>query len=152
MKKGKESDLKWKQNLVQNILRPFKVMIFFGQNYDQLEHIFSQKLGILTDFTYTKTWAQEVNRAWKMDSILQNFLVKASYDIPPPEGSTYLCCTTPCFHVISISLISNGDHPCAHYFLWILPLCALLLCSMTHYDITMAHDVARDAPLWHNNG
>ncbi len=23
-----------------------------------------------------------------------------------------------------------------------LPLCALLLCSMTHYDITMAHDVA----------
>ncbi len=34
-----------------------------------------------------------------------------------------------------------------HYFLWILPLCALLLCSMTHYDITMAHDVGRDAPL-----
>ncbi len=33
-------------------------------------------------------------------------------------------------------------------FLWILPLCAQLLCSMTHYDITMAHDVGRDAPLW----
>ncbi len=28
---------------------------------------------------------------------------------------------------------------------------ALLLCSVTHYDITMAHEVARDAPLWHNN-
>ncbi len=28
-------------------------------------------------------------------------------------------------------------------YLWILPLCALLLCSMTHYDITMAHDVPR---------
>ncbi len=64
----------------------------------------------------------------------------------------YLCRTMSCFHVISISLISGGDHPCAHYFLWILPLCALHLCSMTHYDITMAHDVARDASLWHNNG
>ncbi len=42
-----------------------------------------------------------------------------------------------CFHVISTSLISGGDHPYAHYFLLILPLCALLLCSMTHYDITM---------------
>ncbi len=49
------------------------------------------------------------------------------------------------FHMISISLISGGDHPCAHYFVWILPLCVLRLCSMTHYDITMAHDVARDA-------
>ncbi len=37
-------------------------------------------------------------------------------------------------------------------FLWILPLCALLLCSMTHYDITMGHDVVRGAPLWNNNG
>ncbi len=52
-----------------------------------------------------------------------------------------LCRTMACFHVISISLISGGDHPCAHYFLSILPLCALLLCSMTHYDITMGHDV-----------
>ncbi len=39
------------------------------------------------------------------------------------------------------------DHPCAHYFLWILPLYALLLCSMAHYDTTMALDIARDAPL-----
>ncbi len=37
-------------------------------------------------------------------------------------------------------------------FLWILPICALLLRSMTHYDITMGHDIVRDAPLWHNNG
>ncbi len=41
---------------------------------------------------------------------------------------------------------------CAHYFLWILPLCALVLCSMTHYDITMDYDVAKDAPLWHHSG
>ncbi len=56
-----------------------------------------------------------------------------------------------CFHVISISLISSGDHPCAHYILWILPLCALRLCCMNHYDITMAHEVARDAPLMGND-
>ncbi len=60
--------------------------------------------------------------------------------------------TMACFHVISTSMISGRDHPCAHYFLWILPLCALLLCSMTHYDITMDYDVVRDAPLWNNNG
>ncbi len=28
---------------------------------------------------------------------------------------------------------------------WILPLCVLRLCSMTHYDITMGNDIARDA-------
>ncbi len=49
-----------------------------------------------------------------------------------------------CFHVISTSLISGRDHPGAHYVLWILPLYALLLYSMTHYDITMGHDVVRD--------
>ncbi len=40
---------------------------------------------------------------------------------------------------------------CTHYFLWILPMCALFLCSMTHYDITIGHDVAKDAPLWHHS-
>ncbi len=35
-----------------------------------------------------------------------------------------------------------------HYILWKLPLCALVLCSMTHYDITMGHNIAsRDALL-----
>ncbi len=34
--------------------------------------------------------------------------------------------------------------PVVHYCLWILPLCTLLLCSMTHYDITMGNDVAMD--------
>ncbi len=29
--------------------------------------------------------------------------------------------------------------------LWRLRLCTLCLCSTTHYDITMANDVARDA-------
>ncbi len=61
----------------------------------------------------------------------------------------YLCCTITCFHVISISLISGGDHTCTHYFLWRLPLCTLLLCSMTHYDITMGHNISGDAPLCH---
>ncbi len=47
-----------------------------------------------------------------------------------------------CFHMIS--LISDGNYPCVHYFLWRLPLCALLLCSMTHYDIKIGNNVARD--------
>ncbi len=38
-----------------------------------------------------------------------------------------------------------------HYDMWRLPLCALLLCSMTHYDITMGHDIANDVPLWHHS-
>ncbi len=47
-----------------------------------------------------------------------------------------------CFHVISITVISGGDHivlttVCGYY------LCALLLCSMTHYDITMAHELLK---------
>ncbi len=31
--------------------------------------------------------------------------------------------------------------------LWRLPLCALLLCFMIYYDITMGHDIARDATM-----
>ncbi len=42
--------------------------------------------------------------------------------------------------MISISLISGGDYPCVQYVLWKLPLCALLLCSLTHYDITVGND------------
>ncbi len=72
--------------------------------------------------------------------ICQMFIIQAHWSMD-------LCRTIACFH-----MISGGDHPCAHYFLWILALCALLLCSMIHYDITMAHDVGSDAPLWHNNG
>ncbi len=55
-----------------------------------------------------------------------------------------LCRTMACFHVISISMIFDGDYPCAHHFMWRLPLSTLLLCSMTHYDITMGNNVARD--------
>ncbi len=66
-------------------------------------------------------------------------------------GEYILCCTMACFHMISTSLISGGGHPCAHYFSWRLPLCALLLCSMTKYDTTMGTLVARDAPLWHHH-
>ncbi len=38
-----------------------------------------------------------------------------------------LCNTMACFDVISLSLISGGDHPFALYFLWRLPLCILRL-------------------------
>ncbi len=55
-----------------------------------------------------------------------------------------LCRTMACFHVILISLISDGDYPRVHYFLWRLPLCQLLSCSMTQYDITMGNDIASD--------
>ncbi len=34
--------------------------------------------------------------------------------------------------------------PVGHYFLWILPLYTLLLCSTTLYDITMGNDIIRD--------
>ncbi len=30
---------------------------------------------------------------------------------------------------------------------WRSLLCSLLACSMTHYDITMGHDIVRDAPI-----
>ncbi len=53
------------------------------------------------------------------------------------------CHTMPCFCVIYRSTLDIT--PVAHYFLWILPLCTLHLCSMTHYDITMGNDVDRDA-------
>ncbi len=49
-----------------------------------------------------------------------------------------LCHTMSCFHVISISLISSGDYPCAHYFFVdITPVCTTF----------MFHD-----SLWHHNG
>ncbi len=38
--------------------------------------------------------------------------------------------------------ISGGDYPSEHYSLWRLP--ALLLCYMTHYDITMGNNIAMD--------
>ncbi len=37
------------------------------------------------------------------------------------------------FHAISISLISDGDYPCVHYF-----------CPETHYDSTMGNVNARN--------
>ncbi len=51
-----------------------------------------------------------------------------------------------CFHMIFISLISNGDYPSVHYILCTLPLWALLLCSLIDgdYDITICNDFARD--------
>ncbi len=55
------------------------------------------------------------------------------------------------FHVISISLISGGHHVVLTTFCGV-PLCALLLCSMTHYDITMDHDIGKDAQLWNHSG
>ncbi len=81
-----------------------------------------------------------------------------------------LCCTMACFHMISISLISGGDHPvlttfyghypCVHYFnvpclimtsQWVMTLLGMSHCRTTmgnniardiHYDVTMENDVA----------
>ncbi len=62
-----------------------------------------------------------------------------------------LCRTTACFHVISISLISSGDHPCAHslhyfYVSWLIMTsqCLMTLLEMPHCGTTMLNDVARD--------
>ncbi len=66
---------------------------------------------------------------------------------PGQRVSHFMLYYMACFHMISISLISGGDHPCTHYYLWGLLLCVLLLCSMTHYYITMGHDIARDATI-----
>ncbi len=63
----------------------------------------------------------------------------------PLLSDTFDTLYSPSFHVISISLIPDGDYTCAHCFLGRLPLCTRLLCSMTHYDITMGNDVAREA-------
>ncbi len=52
-----------------------------------------------------------------------------------------------CFLCDLHTQISRGDYPCEHFFLQVkLPLRALLLilCSMTHYDITMGTDVTKD--------
>ncbi len=38
-----------------------------------------------------------------------------------------------------------GDYACVHYFLGRLRMCALLLCSMTYYDITMGNIITRNA-------
>ncbi len=43
-------------------------------------------------------------------------------------------------HILDLWWSSYGGH----YILWRLPLYALLLCSMAHYDITMCNDIARD--------
>ncbi len=41
-----------------------------------------------------------------------------------------------CFHVISISLISGGDHPCAHYFHYFyVPARPLIYCLAPNYVI-----------------
>ncbi len=53
-----------------------------------------------------------------------------------------------CFHVISISLISGGDHPCAHYFYvpWLIMTSqwVMMLLGMPHYGTTMGDNVTRD--------
>ncbi len=51
-------------------------------------------------------------------------------------------CTLPFVEITTVHTFC--DYPCAHYILW-LPLCILLLCSMTHHDITMGNNIARDA-------
>ncbi len=63
----------------------------------------------------------------------------------------YLWCTITWISILispmeitPVSTTFCWDYPCEHYFLWRLPLWALLLCSITHYDITMGNDIARN--------
>ncbi len=84
---------------------------------------------------------------------------------PYISGHTYtsscciLCRTMACFHVISISLISGGDHVVHTYFYvpwlimtsqWVMMLLGMPHCGTTmgnitrdiHYDVTMDNDIA----------
>ncbi len=66
-------------------------------------------------------------------------------------GPTY--CTCVMYFMPYYGLFSRDIHILDLW--WRSPLCSLLalcLCYMAHYDITMGHAIARDAPLWHNNG
>ncbi len=58
-----------------------------------------------------------------------------------------LCHTSMFQHTILYIHISIGYYvyPCSALLFVELPLCALLLCSMAHFDITMDNDVVRDA-------
>ncbi len=65
--------------------------------------------------------------------------------------STSLCRTMACFHVISISLISIGDHPCVDYlhyvyvpWLIMTSLWDMTLLGMPYCGTTMGNDIARD--------
>ncbi len=65
--------------------------------------------------------------------------------------SIYLCHTTACFHMISIFLLSGGDHPCAHYLHylyvpWLIMTSqwVMTLLGMPHCGTTLANDDARD--------
>ncbi len=49
-----------------------------------------------------------------------------------------------CFEHNLHTQISGRGYPCEHYFLWRLPLWGHLLCSVTHYDITMGNTIASD--------
>ncbi len=57
------------------------------------------------------------------------YLLVVQVDSEGHYASLYvLCRTMVCFHVISISLISGGDHPCAHYFFVdITPVCTTFM-------------------------
>ncbi len=55
-----------------------------------------------------------------------------------------LCHTMPCCERNLINQIFGGDSVQSTTFLWESSSGTLLFCSMTHYDITIGNDVARD--------
>ncbi len=64
-----------------------------------------------------------------------------------PLGSTNTMAYYGLFSVISISLISGGDHPCAyylHYFYVPWPIMGHDVDSDAHCSTTMGNDVAMD--------
>ncbi len=79
-----------------------------------------------------------IGKCHKRGSINQKFPTIFKY------GSALWGHTMASFCVISYIQFSIGYYPGVHYFLWILLLCTLLLCSITHYDIRMRNDIARD--------
>ncbi len=57
--------------------------------------------------------------------------------------SLCLCRTTACFEQNFHTQISGGDSVVSTTF-YVITLWTLLFCSMTHYDIIIGNDVARD--------
>ncbi len=79
-------------------------------------------------------------------SLFQEVNYQVPFRMTYSQHTFRLCHTMTCFCEISCTQISIGYYTCgALLFFVAITLCTLLLCSMTHYDITMGNDIARDA-------
>ncbi len=66
---------------------------------------------------HINTWTTRASRLNDMNNILYIINYYNFWNIKF-HVLCYLCRTMARFHMISISLISGGDYPCAHYFLY----------------------------------